>query len=55
MGAEIIKVELPVGDYMRKFPPYFENGDSAYFTTLNAGFKSVVLDFKTNDGLETFK
>ena len=50
LGAEIIKVEPPGGDFLRKAPPYREDGRSAYFTHMNCGKKSIVLDLKTEKG-----
>lgn len=49
VGAEVIKVEPPEGDAMRGRPP-LRQGHSAYFGTLNAGKRSVVLDLKTDAG-----
>lgn len=47
-GAEVIKVEPPIGDSVRKRP-----GQSGYtFSALNAGKKSVVLDLKNADGVQ---
>ena len=45
MGAEVIKVEPPAGDFLRSAPPV-RNGHSAYFGQMNAGKKSVALDLK---------
>ncbi|MEO8296427.1 MAG: CoA transferase [Burkholderiales bacterium] len=50
LGARVIKVEAPEGDYMRGRPP-LRDGCSAYFGVLNAGKHSVVLDLKTADGV----
>ncbi|QTJ67343.1 CoA transferase [Rhodococcus sp. ZPP] len=44
-GAEVIKVESPDGDPMRKRTP-IRDGQSSYFGALNAGKKSVMLDLK---------
>jgi CoA:oxalate CoA-transferase len=46
MGAEVIKVEPPSGDQSRTYPPYFFEGDSAYYLSINRGKKSIVLDLK---------
>ncbi len=49
VGAEVVKVEPPEGDAMRGRPP-LRDGHSAYFGTLNAGKRSVVLDLKSEGG-----
>jgi len=50
-GATVIKVEPPSGDPSREFGP-FEAGQSVWFRTLNRGKSSIVLDLKTDDGLQ---
>jgi crotonobetainyl-CoA:carnitine CoA-transferase CaiB-like acyl-CoA transferase len=45
MGAEVIKVERPIGDESRRSAPYWREV-SAYFFNLNRGKKSVVLDLR---------
>ncbi len=45
LGAEVIKVEPPEGDYIRTQPP-MRNGHSAYFAHLNCGKKSIAIDLK---------
>ena len=45
LGAEVIKVEAPDGDTMRKSQPMRE-GCSSYYGHLNAGKRSIVLDLK---------
>jgi CoA:oxalate CoA-transferase len=45
LGADVIKVEPPEGDYMRTTAPMRE-GHSAYFAHLNCGKRSIVLNLK---------
>ncbi|EEA03083.1 L-carnitine dehydratase/bile acid-inducible protein F [Burkholderia sp. H160] len=52
LGAEIIKVEPPGGEIARGVPPYFVEGDSAYYLAVNRNKKSVVVDLKTERGAE---
>jgi CoA:oxalate CoA-transferase len=50
LGAEVLKIELPEkGDESRGFGP-FQNGESAYFTSVNRGKKSVTVDLRTAAG-----
>lgn len=48
-GAEVIKIERPGGEEMRRFPPAFGDG-SAPYAALNGGKKSVVIDLKAEEG-----
>lgn len=51
LGAEIIKVERPgVGDDARTWGPPFLEGESLWFTAVNRGKKSVVLDLTSAEG-----
>jgi crotonobetainyl-CoA:carnitine CoA-transferase CaiB-like acyl-CoA transferase len=45
-GAEVIKIERPGGEDMRRYEPRFD-GESAMFALLNRGKKSLVLDLKS--------
>ena len=52
LGADVIKVELPgKGDESRAFGP-FQNGESAYFASVNRGKKSVTIDLRTKAGAQ---
>jgi crotonobetainyl-CoA:carnitine CoA-transferase CaiB-like acyl-CoA transferase len=52
LGAEVIKVEPPEGDPLRKFPASMRGGDdrSPGFSLLNRRKKSVVIDLATDAG-----
>ena len=54
LGAEVIKIEPPEGDYMRTRPP-LRNGVSLYFGVLNAGKSSVAIDLKQAAGVALVK
>ncbi len=51
MGAEVIKVENPVGgDDTRGWPPFYEGGESSYFQSVNRNKKSLTLNLKAEEG-----
>src|SRR5690242_1732301 len=50
VGAEVIKIEPPEGDYMRLRTP-LRDGHSAYFGQLNAGKQSLALDLKSAEAI----
>ena len=55
LGAEVIKLEAPSGDWSRSLPPHFVGPDSAYYLSVNRNKKSVVADMKSADGLALVK
>jgi len=52
LGADVVKVEPPGGDGYRYVMPVAP-GVGRYFIPLNRGKRSIVVDLKTADGLET--
>ncbi|HEX6032935.1 MAG TPA: CoA transferase, partial [Anaerolineales bacterium] len=50
LGADVIKVESPAGDETRSWGPPFANGESAYYLCVNRNKRSIVVDFKTDEG-----
>jgi len=49
-GADVIKVEPPGGDETRVLgPPFYEDGQAAYFSALNRGKRSIRLDLTTEE------
>jgi crotonobetainyl-CoA:carnitine CoA-transferase CaiB-like acyl-CoA transferase len=54
LGADVVKVEEPKGDYLRWWPPYWPHGDvptAAAFAALNRNKRSISVDLKDRDGL----
>jgi len=52
LGAEVIKLEAPVGDWSRVLPPNFVGEDSCYYLSINRNKQSIVVDMKNEEGLE---
>jgi crotonobetainyl-CoA:carnitine CoA-transferase CaiB-like acyl-CoA transferase len=50
MGAEVVKIEVPPGDPYRRQGTERINGESALFLALNAGKRSVAIDFRAAAG-----
>lgn len=50
-GADVIKVEPPQGDSIRKTGDVLVGGETEYFLSLNRNKRSIVLDLKTEGGL----
>jgi crotonobetainyl-CoA:carnitine CoA-transferase CaiB-like acyl-CoA transferase len=53
LGATIIKIERPEGDFARAYDSNVQ-GESAFFVWANRGKQSVVLDIKDPEDLATF-
>ncbi|MBZ2175189.1 CoA transferase [Schnuerera sp. xch1] len=54
LGADIIKIEMPIkGDDARHFGPYISD-ESAYFISLNRNKRSMTLNLKVEKGKELF-
>jgi formyl-CoA transferase/CoA:oxalate CoA-transferase len=52
MGADVVKVESRgAGDDTRQWGPPFQDGQSAYFLSINRNKRSLTLDLKHPDGL----
>jgi len=51
VGAEVVKVEPPEGDHIRRRPP-LRGGQSAYFGNLNCGKRSLCVDLRKPAGRE---
>ncbi len=54
LGAEVIKVEPPDGDWLRTIGPLVKT-ESALFMQLNRNKRSLALDLKTTAGKEIFR
>ena len=52
LGADVIKVEPPGGDETRTWPPFYDNGESGYYMSLNRNKRGIVLNLKNPKGKE---
>ena len=52
LGATVLKVEPLTGDSSRDQPPYYLEGDSAYFLAINRNKKSIAIDIRSAQGRE---
>jgi glutaryl-CoA transferase len=50
LGADVIKVESPDGDETRSWGPPFAGSESAYYLCVNRNKRSIVVNFKTEEG-----
>ncbi len=55
LGADVIKVEPPAGDYIREMTWPIVEGTSLMHLHLNRGKQSLVLDLRTDAGIGIFK
>ncbi|WP_051941243.1 CaiB/BaiF CoA transferase family protein [Phaeacidiphilus oryzae] len=55
LGAEVVKVEPPQGDYGRRMTWPIVEGTSLLHLHVNRGKRSVVLDLRTPEGIAVFK
>ena len=54
LGADVIKVESPSGDYIRQMTWPIVEGVSLMHLHISRGKRSIVLDLKSPDGVATF-
>ena len=55
LGAEVIKVEPPSGDYVRRMTWPIVEGVSLMHLHVNRGKRSIAIDLKTKEGVELFE
>jgi crotonobetainyl-CoA:carnitine CoA-transferase CaiB-like acyl-CoA transferase len=55
LGAEVIKVESPAGDYIRDMTWPIVEGVSLLHLHVHRGKQSIVLDLKTREGVQIYK
>src|SRR5436190_20456386 len=55
LGADVIKVESPSGDYVREMTWPIVEGTSLMHLHLNRGKRSIVLDLKSDAGKDLFR
>lgn len=55
LGAEVIKVEPPSGDYVREMTWPIVEGTSLMHLHINRGKRSILLDLKSEAGADTFR
>jgi crotonobetainyl-CoA:carnitine CoA-transferase CaiB-like acyl-CoA transferase len=55
MGADVIKIEPPIGDDTRSWGPPWVGDQATYFISTNRNKRSIALDLKTESGLRIAK
>jgi crotonobetainyl-CoA:carnitine CoA-transferase CaiB-like acyl-CoA transferase len=56
LGADVIKVEQPGrGDDTRQWGPPFQDGEAAYFLSVNRNKRSLAVDLKSGEGLDVVR
>ena len=55
MGADVIKVERPEGDDVRRQGPPWIAGRAASFMAINRNKRSIVLNLRTDEGKDVFR
>ena len=55
LGADVIKVEPPQGDYIRQMTWPIIDGVSLLHLHTHRGKRSIALNLKTDDGLDIYK
>jgi formyl-CoA transferase len=53
LGADVVKVESPVGDDTRRWGPPYVEGEAAYYLSCNRNKRGIVLDLSTEEGRDT--
>src|SRR6478672_5201851 len=54
LGADVIKVESPQGDYVREMTWPIVEGVSLMHLHISRGKRSIVLDLRTPEGVDTY-
>ncbi|MBI3197596.1 MAG: CoA transferase [Rhodospirillales bacterium] len=55
LGADVLKIEPPGGDPVRRAPPFLPQGGSALFQFLNTSKRAMVLDLASDAGRAALK
>ncbi|MSQ61124.1 MAG: CoA transferase [Dehalococcoidia bacterium] len=55
MGADVVKVEPPSGDFTRQLGPPFPQGESIPFLAINRSKRGITLDLETEQGKDVLR